>query len=115
MRHVEVILRLLLIKLLDELINKWKRAVVSLKKKDRYLITVAVIYCIDQSDTKIIDSVALNELLDNSASLEPLHVDFNAENESVTNLCRKKQKKTVTSHYVATPQVWNTLKECEAI
>ena len=59
-------------------------------EKERQVSNNCGSYCIDQSDTKIIDSVALNELLDNSASLEPLHVDFNAENESVTNLCRKK-------------------------
>ena len=71
-------------------INKWIEESSGKSEKERQVSNNCGSYCIDQSDTKIIDSVALNELLDNSASLEPLHVDFNAENESVTNLCRKK-------------------------
>ena len=50
-------------------------------------------YCIDQGDTKTIDSVAPDELLDNLASLEPLPVDFDVGYESLTNLCKKKKKK----------------------
>lgn len=71
-------------------INKWMEENSDKSEKERQVSNNCGSYCIDQSDTKIIDSVALNELLDNSASLEPLHVDFNTENESVTNLCRKK-------------------------
>ena len=54
-----------------------------------------------ESDIKIIDSVAFDKLLDNSNSLEHLHVDFDARNESVIEFLLPKEKKTVT--------------ECEAI
>lgn len=46
-------------------------------------------YFSDQSDAETIDPVAPDELLDNSASLEPLLVDFNVGNVSVTHLCKK--------------------------
>ena len=47
--------------------------------------------------------------------LEPLHVDFDVGNESITEHLQEKQKKTMTLYKVYTPPVWNTFKEAEAI
>ena len=51
----------------------------------------------DDSYTETINSVAPDELLDNSASLKPFHIDFNAGKESDT---LQKKKNTVTLHIV---------------
>ena len=64
----------------------------------------------DENDNEIIDSVAPDERLDNSANLEPLQFCLDTGNESVTETFQKKQKKTVTSHKAYTPPVQNMLK-----
>ena len=58
-------------------------------------------YFSDKSDPITIDSIAPDDVSDNSASLEASHVDFDARNESLTeSLQKKKEKKMVTSHKV---------------
>lgn len=51
-------------------------------------------YFSDESYTETIDYVAPDELLDNSTSLKPFHVDFDNGNEADTS----QKKNAVTSH-----------------
>ena len=59
-------------------------------------------YFSNKSDPITIDSIAPDDVSDNSASLEASHVDFlMLEMNHSLNLCRKKkEKKMVTSHKV---------------
>ena len=66
-------------------------------------------HCVDESSTKTINSVAPDKFLDNSASLQPLSADFDAES------LQKNIRKTVTLHKVYTAARENRLKKGEAI
>ena len=63
-------------------------------------------YFSDESDTRYIDSVSLNKLLDTSTSRywgNTLHIDFDVGNESVTESFQKKQTTTATLRKVYMP------------
>lgn len=66
-------------------------------------------YFSDESNTKTIDVVTPDRLLDNSVSLEPLYVSFYAES------LQKDNREIIALRKVYTPPVWDTLKESEAI
>ena len=53
-------------------------------------------YFNDESDTETINFVAPNELLDNSASMRIFMLTLMLKMNQLVNLCRKKQRKTVT-------------------
>ena len=84
----------------SKLINKWLGESCNESESEMKISDNSDSYSSDESDKETIDRVAPNELLDNSANLEPLNVDFKAGNESVTESMQNKQKEKLNIKYI---------------